>query len=192
MVPVSALTWLGVPGDELAWTALGFLVDEDGFTIGRVHCSIGQVGWGFDEIHSDPSILGVPTITRPVAFPTTHSCGDIAADHIVYSVPNLDSAVDALNAVLGSAPRRRFHPRGPQGPEMAFYRVGEAFIEVVATGQEPAIIGLALRTPDLDATVALIRSCGGPVSDPKPAVQGGRIASVPSHHLRWGLAFMGI
>ena len=75
---------------------------------------------------------------------------------------------------------------------MAFYRVGEAFIEVVATGQEPAIIGLALRTPDLDATVALIRSCGGPVSDPKPAVQGGRIASVPSHHLRWGLAFMGI
>jgi hypothetical protein len=61
---------------------------------------------------------------------------------------------------------------------MAFYRVGEAFIEVVASGREPALIGLALKTPDLDATVAQIRLCGGPVSDPKPAVQGGRIASV--------------
>jgi predicted enzyme related to lactoylglutathione lyase len=121
-----------------------------------------------------------------------HPCGVTAADHIVYTVPNLDPAVDALNAVLGSAPRRRFHPRGPQGPEMAFYRVGEAFIEVVASGREPALIGLALKTPDLDATVAQIRLCGGPVSDPKPAVQGGRIASVWSEHLNWGLAVMGV
>ena len=45
--------------------------------------------------------------------------------------------------------------------------------------------------PDLDATVAQIRLCGGPVSDPKPAVQGGRIASVWSGHLHWGLAIMG-
>lgn len=75
---------------------------------------------------------------------------------------------------------------------MAFYRVGEAFIEVVANGREPAaLIGLALKTPDLDATVAQIRLCGGPVSDPKPAVQGGRIASVWSEHLNWGLAIMG-
>lgn len=74
---------------------------------------------------------------------------------------------------------------------MAFYRVGEAFIEVVATGGEPALIGLALKAPDLDATVAQIRSCGGPIADPKPAVQGGRIASVRSDHLHWGLAIMG-
>jgi hypothetical protein len=191
MVPVSTLTWLGVPGDERAWTALGFVVDECGFTVGRVRCSIGGSGWGFDEIHSDPSVLGVPTVTSPAADPTAHPCGVTAADHVVYTVPNLDSAVDALNAVLGSAPRRRFHPRGPQGPEMAFYRVGEAFIEVVASGREPALIGLALKTPDLDATVAQIRLCGGPVSDPKPAVQGGRIASVWSEHLKWGLAVMG-
>ena len=74
---------------------------------------------------------------------------------------------------------------------MAFYRVGEAFIEAVASGQEPAILGVALKTPDLDATVAQIRARGGPISDPKPAVQGGRIASVRSDHLDWGVAIMG-
>lgn len=191
MVFMSTLTWLGVPGDERAWTALGFVVDGGGFTVGRIRCSIGDSGWGFDEIHSDPSVLGVQTIISPAAAPTTHPCGVTAADHIVYTVPNLDSAVGALNAVLGCPPRRRFHPRGPAGPEMAFYRVGEAFIEVVASGRESALIGLALKTPDLDATVAQIRLCGGPVSDPKPAVQGGRIASVWSEHLNWGLAVMG-
>ena len=188
---MSTLTWLGVPGDERAWMALGFVVEGGGFTIGRVRCSIGGSGWGFDEIHSDPSALGVRTITCPSAVPTKHPCGVTSADHIVYTVPNLDSAVETLNAVLGTSPRRRFHPRGPQGPEMAFYRVGEAFIEVVATGREPALIGLALKAPDLDATVVKIRLCGGPVSDPKPAVQGGRIASVWSEHLKWGLAIMG-
>lgn len=188
---MSTLTWLGVPGDERAWTALGFAVEGGGFTVGRIRCSIGDSGWGFDEIHSDPSVLGVRTVTCPPSAPSPQPCGVTAADHIVYTVPDLDSAVEALNAVLGSEPRRRFHPRGPQGPEMAFYRVGEAFIEVVASGREPALIGLALKTPDLDATVAQIRLCGGPVSDPKPAVQGGRIASVRSDHLTWGLAVMG-
>lgn len=188
---MSTLTWLGVPGDERAWTALGFTVDEGGFTVGRVRCSIGDSGWGFDEIHSDPSVLGVPTVAYPAVNPTAHPCGITAADHIVYTVPDLDAAVDALNAVLDSVPRRRFHPRGPAGPEMAFYRVGEAFVEVVASGREPALIGLALRAPDLDATVAQMRLHGGPVSDPKPAVQGGRIASVRSEHLNWGLALMG-
>lgn len=191
MVPMSDLTWLGVPGDEQAWTALGFAVHDGGFTIGRIRCDIGDSGWGFDEIHSDPFALGVRTVMRPAATPSLHPCGVTAADHIVYTVPDLESAVDALSAVLGSPPRRRFHPRGPEGPEMAFYRIGEAFIEVVASAGEPALIGLALKTQDLDATVAQIRSSGGPISDPKPAVQGGRIASVWSGHLNWGLAVMG-
>ena len=73
---------------------------------------------------------------------------------------------------------------------MAFYRVGEAFIEVVANGGKPALIGLALKSPDLESTVSQIRSCGGPISDPRPAVQGGRIASVWVGHLNWGLAIM--
>lgn len=188
---MTALTWLGVPGDVSAWTALGFTVDDAGLTIGRVRCAIGDQGWGFEELHADPAALGVKTITHPPPVQTVHPCGVVAVDHIVYTVADLDDSIEALNEVLGIEPRRRFHPRGPQGPEMAFYRVGEGFIEVVATGREPALIGLALKSPDLDQTVAHIRSCGGPISDPKPAVQGGRIASVWRGHLDWGLAIMG-
>ena len=50
---------------------------------------------------------------------------------------------------------------------------------------------VALIPLDLDATGEQIRSCGGPISDPKPAVQGGRIASVWIGHLNWGLAVLG-
>lgn len=189
---MATLTWLGVPGDESAWRTIGFTVDDDAVRIGEVCCSFtDERAWGFDEIHGDPSALGIETEVRPAVAAGCHPCGVTHIDHLVYGVRDLDTAVSALDAVLGTPPRRRFHPRGPQGPEMAFYRVGQAFIEVVATGADPALIGLALKSPDLDATVAAIRACGGPVSDPKPAVQGGRIASVWSGHLNWGLAIMG-
>jgi catechol 2,3-dioxygenase-like lactoylglutathione lyase family enzyme len=191
-VPSSALTWLGVPGDEQAWTTLGFAVDDGAIRIGEVCCvPADERAWGFDEVHANPAILGVPTVVRPAVTGAAHACGVTHVDHVVYTVRDLDTAITGLTAVLGTPPRRRFHPRGPDGPEMAFYRTGEAFIEVVATGAEPALIGLALWSPDLDATVAAIRAAGGPVSDPKPAVQGGRIASVWQGHLDWGLAIMG-
>ncbi|CQD22082.1 hypothetical protein BN1232_05495 [Mycobacterium lentiflavum] len=189
---MSTLTWLGVPGDESAWTALGFTLDDYEIRVGRVACALtGERGWGFDEICAPPDALGVPTAVCPPVTGAVHPCGVTHVDHIVYTVRELDTATTALTAVLGAPPRRRFHPRGAQGPEMAFYRVGEGFIEVVAAGSAPALIGLALWSPDLDATVAAIRAAGGPIGDPKPAVQGGRIASVWQGHLDWGLAIMG-
>lgn len=189
---MATLTWLGVPGDENAWSALGFAVDDFVVQIGQVSCQLldGR-GWGFDEICSDPAILGVETVCRAAAGSAVHPNEVTHVDHIVYTVHDLDAAVAALTAVLGIEPRRRFHPRGPTGPEMAFFRVGEDFIEVVTAGARPALIGLALWSRDLDGTVATIRALGGPVSDPKPAVQGGRIASVWHGHLGWGLAIMG-
>lgn len=187
-----SLTWLGVPGDKQAWASLGFAVHDNAVQMGHVCCSFTAApAWGFNEIHCQEKILGVETIVRPALEGWQHACGVTRVDHVVYAVRDLDSAINALNAVLGIEPRRRFHPRGPQGPEMAFYRVGEAFIEVVATGSAPALIGLALWSPDLDYTVAQIRSHGGPVSDPTDAVQGGRIATIWRGHLNWGLAVMG-
>ena len=189
---MSVLTWLGVPGDEDAWAAVGFAVDDRAVSIGQVCCEFtDERAWGFDEIHADAADLGVPTRVEPAVTAAVHPCGVTHVDHVVYTVRDLDTAVAALTAVLGAGPRRRFHPRGPHGPEMAFYRVGEGFIEVVANGAESALIGLALWSPDLDATVAAIRAAGGPIGDPKPAVQGGRIASVWQGHLGWGLAIMG-
>ncbi|BCK57848.1 VOC family protein [Nocardia wallacei] len=213
------LVSLGLPGDEKAWTALGFTVDAHGrMPVGAVSCVVGMPpSWGFDELRGDASELGVPELlseNTAAAGPerqlkqllehlsddpgsadkhdrsSTHPNGVTFVDHIVYLVNDLDESVAALADVLGMPPRRRFHPRGPSGPEMAFYRVGEAFIEVVAARQPPSLIGIAFGTPDLDATVAAVRAAGGPIGDPKPAVQGGRIASVWNGHIDWGIAFM--
>lgn len=190
------LTRLGLPGDEQAWAALGFTVTGGRFRIGHVECVLGAAAWGFDEIHATPAKLGVPYLESSSGAPESeldgaHPNAVSFVDHVVYWVPDLETAVTNLSAVLGIPPRRRFFPRGPEGPEMAFHRVGEAFIETVgAGGRPPALSGVAFMSPDLDATVAAVRAAGGPIGDPKPAVQGGRIASVWHGHVGWGIAFM--
>ncbi|WP_019928895.1 VOC family protein [Nocardia sp. BMG111209] len=190
---------IGLPGDESAWTALGFDLAAGGFALGAVTCTVGaEPAWGFDVVHADPAVLGIPVPDRiPTAStppgidpPASHPNHSSYVDHLVYWVPDLDDAVTALNAVLGTEPRRRFHPRGPSSPEMAFYRVGKPFLEVVSSGRPPILAGIAFGTTDLDATVAAVRAAGGPIGDPKPAVQGGRIASVWHGHLEWGIAFL--
>ncbi|WP_227980438.1 VOC family protein [Nocardia spumae] len=189
---MAILSRLGLPGDETSWTALGFAVQDRMLRIGQISCTLGVgAGWGFDGTDTDAGILGVPEILSGTDAETPHPNGVTFVDHIVYWVPDLDEAIAALTAVLGVGPRRRFHPRGPEGPEMAFYRVGEAFIEVVSAGQRtPGLVGIAFGTPDLDATVAAVRAVGGPIGEPKPAVQGGRIASVWHGHVDWGIAFL--
>ncbi|MGV9678878.1 VOC family protein [Nocardia sp. NPDC003482] len=158
---------------------------------------VGRAAWGFDHPAADPAALGIPVLEplRPGAAPTppAHPNGVTAIDHLVYWVPDLDQAVTTLNKVLDvPEPRRRFHPRGPSGPEMAFYRVGDPFLEVVGAGDRPPTLpGLAFKSADLDTTIAQIRKAGGPIGDPKPAVQGGRIATIWHGHLDWGLAIMG-
>lgn len=185
------MTLLQMPGSSDAWSSLAFVVEDNGFFIGTVRCEIGaDPGWGFDELRAERD-LGVPTRVAPVlSAPATHSNAIDRIDHVVYTVPDLDEAVDGLTAVLGAPPRRRFHPRGPDGPEMAFFRVGEAFIEVVSSGQPASLMGVAFNSPDLDATVKAIRDAGGPIGDPKPAVQGGRIASVWREHVGFPVAVM--
>ncbi|MGX1810802.1 VOC family protein [Nocardia sp. NPDC055321] len=206
------LTRLGLPGSEQAWAALGFTITDGTFRVGQVTCVLGEAAWGFDETHAAPDTLGVPYLgaaepstaetlrPEPGVSPREHAGdADVAIvhpngvtiiDHVVYWAPEMDAAVADLSAVLGIPPRRRFFPRGPEGPEMAFYRVGEPFIEAVASGLPPALVGVAFLTPDLDAAVAAVRATGGPIGDPKPAVQGGRIAGVWRGHVNWGIAFM--
>ncbi|MFF3573232.1 VOC family protein [Nocardia jiangxiensis] len=188
------LTRLGMPGDEKAWTALGFTVSDGGFLIGGISCTIDtRPSWGFDGAIADPELLGIPELLSgdrdELPGDTIHPNAVSFIDHVVYWVPDLDEAVAALTAVLGDGPRRRFRPRGPSGPEMAFFRAGATVLEVVASGKPASLPGIAFGTRDLDATVAAVRAADGPISDPKPAVQGGRIASAWSGHLNWGIAF---
>jgi len=191
---MAVMTWMGVPGEGAQWSALGFVVDGDEYLVGTVACSTGRdAAWGFDELHADASALGVPTtvVARTNGPAPAHPNGVDRIDHVVYTVADLDEAIGALTDVLGAEPRRRFKPRGKSGPEMAFYRVGDAFIEVVASGRPPALMGVAFMCPDLDACVAAVREAGGMMGDPKPAVQAGRIASVPRNFgLPYGVAVM--
>ena len=191
---MAILTWMGLPGDAAQWSSLGFAVEDGELRVGTVACTTGsEAAWAFDELDADASALGVPTsVVARLAGPRgEHPNGVTHVDHVVYTVADLDDAVGALTAVLGAEPRRRFKPRGESGPEMAFYRVGDAFIEVVASGRPPSLMGVAFMCPDLDACVTAVRAAGGMMSDPKPAVQGGRIASVPKDFgLPYGVAVM--
>jgi catechol 2,3-dioxygenase-like lactoylglutathione lyase family enzyme len=184
---------MGLPGDASQWSSLGFTVEAGRLIVGRVACDTGtDAAWGFDELHGPADALGVDTRTTPVAPSSNGHPNTVATiDHVVYTVADLDEAVGALTSVLGAEPNRRFKPRGEGGPEMAFYRVGEAFVEVVASGRPPALMGVAFMCPDLDACVAAVRDAGGMMSDAKPAVQGGRISSVPRDYgLPYGVAVM--
>ncbi len=190
---MSILTRLDIPGTTYAWTSLAFGVEDGSFLVGTVMCAIGsEPGWAFDELRGDAAPLGIPTDVAPPNAPgASHRNGIDRIDHVVYTVPSLDDAVDTLTSVLGTPPRRRFHPRGPDGPEMAFFRVGECFIEVVgARGVTAQLSGVAFNSPDLDATVKAVREAGGPIGDPKTAVQGGRIASVWREHVGYPIAVM--
>ena len=189
---MAILTWLGVPGEPEKWSALGFSVDGGRFRVGHVvHACARAASWGFDELLADASALGVETAKHPRPDEAgVHPNLIDRVDHVVYTVPELDAAIDSLTSVLGEGPRRRAFPRGPSGPEMAFFRAGEGFIEVVASGRPATLMGIAFSTPDLDACVAAMRDAGAPVGDPKPAVQGGRIASVWKEHVGWGVAVM--
>jgi catechol 2,3-dioxygenase-like lactoylglutathione lyase family enzyme len=189
---MAILTWLGVPGEPEKWASLGFAVDGGKFAVGRVvHACASAPAWGFDAISGDTAPLAIDTreVAR-IAEPGVHPNLIDRVDHVVYAVAELDPAVDALTYVLGEGPKRRAFPRGPSGPEMAFFTVGEGFIEVVASGRPAGLWGIAFSTPDLDACVAAMREAGAPVGDPKPAVQGGRIASVWKEHVGWGVAVM--
>lgn len=187
------LTRLRVPGPASRWAELGFVLVGDRIRVGEVLLETGaaELVWGFDGLEGDPARLGVPTESAPAELdaPGGHPNRVDRVDHVVYAVPDLDAGVEAVEEVLGLDLRRRARPRGPDGPEMAFFRAGEAILEVVSGGG-PALWGLALRSPDLDATVGAVRGAGGPIGDPKPAVQGGRIATVPTDHLGVPLAVM--
>ena len=188
---MAILTRLTVPGTPEAWATLGFHVTDGTFSVGRVVFETGTTAWAFDALEGDATRLGVPTtVADPPDDVVDHPNLIDRIDHVVYAVPNLNDAVDALTDSLAMPPKRRAFPRGPAGPEMAFFTVGDGFIEVVESGRPPALWGIAFQTPDLDACVTAVRQAGGPIGDPKPAVQGGRIASVWKEHVGWGVAVM--
>ncbi|HEX5308743.1 MAG TPA: hypothetical protein VFW38_06650 [Solirubrobacteraceae bacterium] len=178
--------------DELqAWAALGFAVQGETVTLGRVRLRLagrdrgkGILGWSLREV-AGCELDGLPTSdsAEPAREPAPeHPNGVVAIDHVVAFSPQLDRTVEALRGAGLDLRRIREQPTPAGAPRQAFFRLGETILEVVqipdgeverAGGPDaPARFwGLALASADLQRTAAAL---GVHASEIRPAVQPGR------------------
>jgi hypothetical protein len=184
---IDELTVADPPG---AWEAVGFEVDGDTCVLGGVRVRLvgheagrGLVGWSLREVVAT-ELDGLATERserQPPEERAAHPNGVTAIDHIVAITPALERTMAALEAAGLDLRRVREEPTPAGAPRQAFFRLGEAILEVVQEPEEvvaregidrPAFFwGLALVAPDLERTVA---GLGERVSEVRPAVQPGR------------------
>jgi len=188
-VTIDELTVADPPG---AWEALGFAVEGDTCVLGEVRVRLagseageGPAGWSLRGIGST-ELDGLPTTLserEPPAGAPAHPNGVTAVDHVVAMTPDLERTVAALEAAGLDLRRIREEPTPAGAPRQAFFRLGQAILEVVQAPEDalersggpdgPAFFwGLAFTVADLDATAAALgeERC----SPPRPAVQPGR------------------
>ncbi len=167
------ITSLRLPID---WTILGW---PEVPSLGGIVLETGDPAWGWD-----PAAPAFPTAIHDA--PDGDDVADFVIDHVVYLVPDLDSAVASLGRA-GLTPRLRM-PVG--GRPAAFFRAGPV-LEVIETPvREPSLYGIALATTESLESVAIAwKARGLSVGSIKPAIQKGRrIMTV--HELEAGFAVM--
>jgi hypothetical protein len=203
-MPAPTIDQLELADDPAHWAALGFALAGDECQIGAVRLrfadvdgssrSAGILGWSLRDVLG-VELDGLPTTISQepararaqAATPPVHPNGVAAIDHVVAISPDLDRSVGALRAAGLDLRRVREQPTPAGAPRQAFFRVGEAILELV---QEPAAViereggtqrparfwGLALVVEDLERSVAALAPHAG---ETRAAVQPGRrIASV--------------
>lgn len=182
---------IALADDPAAWAALGFAVEDDAVALGGVRVCLagrdrgkGVLGWSLRGVASD-ALDGLPTTVsaQPPGEPAPeHPNGVVAIDHVVAFTPQLDRTVATLREAGLDLRRVREEPTLAGAPRQAFFRLGEAILEVVqipdseierAGGPDaPARFwGLALLSADIERTAA---SLGEHVGEVRPAVQPGR------------------
>lgn len=181
---------IALADEPAAWLALGFAVEGDAVALGRVRVRLagrdrgkGMLSWSLRGIASD-ALDGLPTTvsTRPLCeIAPEHPNGVVAIDHVVAFSPQLDRTVGALRDAGLDLRRVREQPTPAGAPRQAFFRLGEAILEVVqipdseierAGGIDaPARFwGLAMVSADIERAASL----GEHVGEVRPAVQPGR------------------
>lgn len=188
-----------------AWRDAGFTVDGDSCRVGTIDIRLGgsDAGRGLVEMTvrgieaARPD--GLPLEPAPHADPpepaAAHPNGVTQIDHVVAFTPDRARTVAALEAAGLELRRLRDEPTPAGGGYQAFFRLGEAILEVVEnpkarSPEDPARLwGLAFLVDSLDTTAAAL---GDRVSEPRPAVQPGRqIATLKRDAgLSFGCAFM--
>jgi hypothetical protein len=190
-----------------AWAEAGFAVDGDTCRVGSIELRLagreagrGLVEWTLRGAQSD-ELDGLATRLVPAADPpppaAPHPNGAVRIDHVVAFTPDRARTAAALEAAGLDLRRLRDEPTPAGGGFQAFFRLGEAILEVIeAPGDRevppatPARLwGLALLSESLDRTKEAL---GDRLGDPRPAVQPGRrIATLRRDAgLSFGCAFM--
>lgn len=185
-----AIAGLTIAGDPARWSALGFAVDERGrCRLGATVLELGAVGeggivgWSLTAQRLPEDIDGIPTrsASAPAGAPPEHPNSALAVDHVVLATPDVDRSIAALERV-GMTLRRERASEGAAGAlRQAFFRHGEAILEVVGPAQpeggDPARlwgVTLVINSPE-SAAAHLGERLGGW----RDAVQPGRrIATV--------------
>ena len=182
---------IALADDPAAWEALGFTLDGSACRVGGVTLELrgsgagrGILGWSLRGV-ADGELDGLATTIsqRPLPGPAPeHANGAIGVDHVVAMSPSLDRTVAVLQAAGLDLRRIREEPTPAGAPRQAFFRLGEAILEVVQEPDEvlerqggpdrPARLwGLALLFSDLPRAVEML---GEDVSPVRAAVQPGR------------------
>ena len=188
-------------GDPPApWEAAGFAVayPHDGpptVVLGRTVVELtgrgdGVEGWAVDGVDHD--VDGIPAVPAPrsTADAGPHANGVVRLDHVVVTTDDGGRTVTALTAA-GLEVRGERHGQAFGAPvHQQFLWAGDTIVEVVAP--EPAtataggagdvgtarLFGLAVVTPDLDATCEIL---GERIGAPREAVQPGRRVATLRH-----------
>jgi predicted enzyme related to lactoylglutathione lyase len=109
-------------------------------------------------------------------------------EHIVVMTPMLEDAIAALGAVGVACKRIR---EVGNGARQAFFKLEQTVIEVVGPARaKSGCWGLALMCSDIAQAVAVARDNGLQATEPKTAIQGGKIARIVEPLDRVAVAYM--
>lgn len=172
------------------WAAAGFEVAGDACIVGGVRIRFaggdagrGLIGWSLRGA-TGLDLDGLPTAVsdrEPPEERPAHPNRVVGLDHVVAITPRLERTVAALERAGLDLRRIREEPTPAGAPRQAFFRLGEAILEVVQEPDElierrgaerPAFFwGLAFLVPDLEAAATAL---GDRLGEVRPAVQPGR------------------
>lgn len=190
-----------------AWRDAGFTVEGDSCRVGSIDVRLGGpdagrglAGWSLRGIRGT-ELDGLRTQRAPSDAPgpagPPHPNGAVRIDHVVAFTPDRARTVAALEAAGLDLRRLRDEPTPAGGGFQAFFRLGEAILEVIEAPpgspvppEAPARLwGLAFLVESLEETAALL---GDRLGEPRDAVQPGRrIATLRKEAgLSFGCAFM--
>jgi hypothetical protein len=206
--PSVTIDEIALADDPSRWQALGFAVQDGTVALGTIRLRLagreagrGILGWSLRGIAATSELDGLPTTAvtaprdgagatparaaslAPVKTPApAHPNGESAIDHVVAFSPQLDRSVRSLKDAGLDLRRVREQPTPAGAPRQAFFRLGEAILELVqipeselgrAGGEDaPARFwGLALLSDEIERTA---HALGEHVSEVRPAIQPGR------------------